>query len=55
MNFKCEHSFIDLDDLVTPLTAASYLGRLDIVKDLIEWKLIDINFSTDASGKLNEI
>ena len=51
LNFKHEHMFTDLDDLVTPLTAAAHLGRYEIVGALLETRAIDVNLATEASGE----
>ena len=49
LNFKCEHLQTELDDLITPLTAASYLGRLEMVNIMLGCKFIDINLATENS------
>jgi hypothetical protein len=52
LNFKHEHMFTDLDDLVTPLTAAAHLARYEIVGMLLDVPSIDVNLATEPAGTL---
>ena len=52
LNFKYEHLSTELDDFVTPLAAASYLGRLEIVNTILESKFIDVNLPTESTCKV---
>ena len=51
MNFKCRHVLTDLDTLVTPLAAAAYLGKLEILNIILETNRIDVNLATEESCK----
>lgn len=46
MNYLEKFPDIDVDVAISPLIAASYLGRVDIVKLLLSNPRIDIDFST---------
>ena len=46
LNYYITHSEIDLDNKITPLTAASFLGRLEIVSMLLENPFIEVNMGT---------
>lgn len=52
LNFKYVHPMTDLDNAVTPLTAASYLGRLEIVKTILDSKNINVNMPTASASIL---
>lgn len=47
MNYLEKFADIDIDTSVSPLIAASYLGRVDIVKLLLTNPTIDIDFATE--------
>lgn len=49
LNWRERHSKTDLDDFITPLTCAAFLGRVRITELLLENPLIDINLSTDEN------
>ena len=49
LNFKYEHQSTELDDLVTPLAAAAYLGRLEMVSAILDCKFIDVNLPTEST------
>lgn len=51
MNFKAEYESVELDQSVTPLVVASFLGRTEIAKLLIDSKVVDINATTETTGK----
>lgn len=46
LNWRERHFKTDLDDLITPLACASFLGRVRITELLIENPLIDIDMTT---------
>lgn len=46
LNWMERHSKTDLDDLISPLACAAYLGRARITELLLENSLIDINMTT---------
>ena len=50
LNFRIEHPDTDLDDRITPLTAASFLGRYEIVSMLLENPFLDIDMQTEETG-----
>ena len=41
---------VEIDTKITPLILACYLGRLDILKLLLESKTIDIDMASEESG-----
>jgi ankyrin repeat protein len=47
LNWKEKHSKTDLDDKITPLCCAAFLGRGRITELLLENPMIDINLGTD--------
>lgn len=47
MNYLEKFPDIDIDKEISPLIAASYLGRVDIVKLLLQNKKIDVDFSSN--------
>jgi ankyrin repeat protein len=47
LNWLEKHSKTDLDDKITPLSCASFLGRVRITELLLENPLIDINQTTE--------
>ena len=49
-NFLHPHPDTSLDDQVSPLTSAAYLGRREIVEFLINSPFIDINMQTIENG-----
>lgn len=49
LNWTEKHFKTDLDDLVTPLACASFLGRVRITELLIENPFIDINLPTEEN------
>ena len=50
MNWHEEHSKTNLDQLITPLTQAAYLGRKKIVEILLEhYSFLDLNLPTEDS------
>ena len=46
LNFLEEHRKSDLDELISPLACAAYLGRKQIVELLLEIPSVDIDFVT---------
>lgn len=50
MNWREPHPRTDLDDRVTPLTLAAYLGRVRITELLIQSPLTDINKTTEENN-----
>lgn len=46
LNFLEEHRKTDLDELISPLTCAAYLGRKQIVEMLLEVPTVDIDLVT---------
>lgn len=51
-NFKYEHYLTDLDERITPLAAAAFLGRWEMVNTILGIKNIDVNITTDETCKL---
>ena len=49
LNWLERHFKTDLDDKITPLACASFLGRVRITELLLENALIDINMTTDEN------
>lgn len=49
LNWREKHSKTDLDDLITPLACAAFLGRVWITEMLLENALIDINMATEEN------
>ena len=47
LNWIEKHSKTDLDDKITPLSCAAFLGRVRITELLLENPLIDINQTTE--------
>ena len=50
LNFWERHTNTELDERITPLACASYLGRVRITELLLENPLIDINMTTQENG-----
>lgn len=50
LNFLIEHDDTDLDDKVTPLAAASFLGRVEIVNMILQNPMVDIDMPTESTG-----
>ncbi|KRX04938.1 Ankyrin repeat-containing domain [Pseudocohnilembus persalinus] len=50
MNFVEPHQEVDIDNKVTPLISAVYLGKLDVVKLLLENPTIDPDMASQESG-----
>jgi len=50
MNFLAEHPPTDLDDRITPLAAASFLGRYEIVESILENPFVNIDMITEETG-----
>lgn len=50
LNFRAEHTETDLDDRITPLAAAAFLGRWEIVALLLENPMLDIDMQTEETG-----
>lgn len=50
LNFLIEHDDTDLDDKVTPLAAASFLGRHEIVVMMLQNPMVDIDMPTQNTG-----
>lgn len=46
LNWRERHFKTDLDDLITPLSCAAFLGRVRIIELLLENPMIDINMAT---------
>jgi ankyrin repeat protein len=51
MNFLEPFPEIELDTLISPLIVASFLGRYDVVRLLLENPSIDIDFSSEDTGQ----
>lgn len=49
LNWLERHFKTDLDDKITPLSCAAFLGRVRITELLLENPLIDINMVTDEN------
>lgn len=52
LNYKMEYDPIEIDQYVTPLITASYLGRIEAVNLMINNKLVDINLASEPNCKL---
>jgi ankyrin repeat protein len=50
MNFLYAHPETSLDDLISPLACASYLGRREILEQLLANPSIDLNIQTIDNG-----
>ena len=50
LNWLERHAKTDLDDRITPLSCAAFLGRVHIVQLLLENPLLDMNQATEESG-----
>lgn len=50
MNVLVEHPETDLDDKITPLAAAAFLGRYEIVDLILENPMVDIDMATEETG-----
>lgn len=46
LNWLEAHPRTDLDELVSPLTCAAFLGRLQVLELLLECPTIDLEFTT---------
>lgn len=49
LNWREKHFKTDLDDEITPLACAAFLGRVRITELLLENALIDINMPTEEN------
>ena len=49
LNWREKHFKTDLDDKITPLTCAAFLGRTRITELLLENPLVDINMTTEEN------
>jgi ankyrin repeat protein len=49
LNWREKHFKTDLDDEITPLCCAAFLGRIRITELLLENALIDINMATEEN------
>jgi ankyrin repeat protein len=47
LNWREPHYKTDLDDRITPLTCAAFLGRLKIAELLLENALVDLDLCTE--------
>ena len=47
MNYKTEFDEIFLDNKVTPLTLACFLGKTDIIKLILSSQTIDVDLGTE--------
>lgn len=52
VNFLIPYSRIPLDDQITPLTAASYIGKGEIISVLVHNFNADLNLTTTKNGKI---
>lgn len=51
LNWFYEHAKSDLDEKITPLTQAAYLGRREIVEILLDsYTNLDLNLATKDNG-----
>ena len=50
LNWLMAHHKTDLDDQVSPLACAAFLGRTKIAELLLENPYIDINMATEENG-----
>jgi ankyrin repeat protein len=51
LNWFYEHAKSDLDEKITPLTQAAYLGRREIVEILLDsYQNLDLNLATKDNG-----
>ena len=46
LNWLEAHPRTDLDELISPLTCAAFLGRLQVLELLLESPTIDLEFTT---------
>lgn len=46
LNWLEAHPKTDLDELISPLTCAAFLGRLQVLELLLESPTIDLEFTT---------
>ena len=49
LNWREKHFKTDLDDFITPLACAAFLGRARITELLLENPMIDINMTTEEN------
>lgn len=49
LNWRERHFKTDLDDMITPLSCAAFLGRVKIIELLLQNPLIDINMTTEEN------
>ena len=47
LNWREKHSKTNLDEKITPLTCAAFLGRIKITELLLENSMIDLDMTTD--------
>jgi len=47
LNWRDKHFKTDLDDLITPLSCAAFLGRARIMELLLENPMVDIDMATE--------
>jgi hypothetical protein len=47
LNWRDKHFKTDLDDRITPLSCAAFLGRVKILELLLQNSLVDINMPTE--------
>ena len=50
LNFKIAHAKTELDDRITPLAAAAFLNRVEILELFLENDSIDLNLTTEDNG-----
>lgn len=49
LNWLEAHPKTDLDELISPLTCAAFLGRLQVLEMLLESHTIDLEFTTQEN------
>lgn len=49
LNWLEAHPKLDLDDRISPLTCAAFLGRLQVIQLLLESPTIDLEFTTQEN------
>jgi hypothetical protein len=49
LNWLEAHSKTDLDELISPLTCAAFLGRIEVLELLLENPTIDLEFVTQEN------
>ena len=49
LNFAIYFTEVDLDDKITPLVLASYLGRIELVKMCLSNSAIDIDYGSEPN------